>query len=41
MIAQWDNKCISVFVLPMARVQFPNQASLFQAFFPWSKINLT
>ena len=36
MIAQWENECISVCVLPVARVQFPAVTENFKAgIFPW------
>jgi len=34
MIAQWDNYCISLSVLPEARVHFPAVAEYFKGFFP-------
>jgi len=33
-IAQWENKCISLSVLPMARIQFPTVAEYFKGSFP-------
>jgi len=43
MIAQWENKCISLSVLTMARVQLPAVAEYFKGwmtreiFFGWSE----
>ena len=31
-IAQWENKCISLSVLPVAQVQFPAMAEYFKGF---------
>jgi len=37
MIAQWKNKCISLSVLPVARVRFPTTVEHFKGFFAdWS-----
>ena len=35
MIAQWENKYISLSVLPVARVQFLVTAEYFKGIFPW------
>ena len=32
MIAQWENKCISLSTLPVAQVQFPAVAEYFKGF---------
>jgi len=38
MIAQWENECVSLSVLSVARVQFPAEVEYFKRF-PWLIIN--
>jgi len=39
LVAQWENECISLSVLPMARVQHPGLAKYFKGFVPgWSRM---
>ena len=34
MIGQWENECISLYVLPKARVEFPVRMEYFEGIFP-------